>query len=67
MGEVKVRGDIVHPVSNQYTSFSFQTNQINRSWDMSNRVFDIEKTRPKLLKKIWQKKIFPTEFLQNLK
>ena len=29
-------------------------------------VFDLEKTHPKFLKKIWQKKEFPTECLQNL-
>ena len=58
MGEVKGEGHIVHPVSNQCTSFSFHINRTNHSWDMSNRVFDLEKTHPKFSKKIWQKKSF---------
>ena len=49
---------IVYPVSNQCTSFSFHINCTNHSWDMSNRVFDLEKTHPKFSKKIWQKKHF---------
>ena len=36
-------GHIVQPVSNQCTSFSFHINRTNHSWDMSNRVFDLEK------------------------
>ena len=34
---------------------SFHLNRTNHSWDMSNRVFDLEKTHPKFSKKIWQK------------
>ena len=43
MGEVKGQGHMVHPVSNQCTSFSFHINQTNHSWYMSNRVFHLEK------------------------
>ena len=45
-----------HPVSNRCTSFSFHINRTNHSWEMSNRVFDLQKTHPKIAKKIWQKK-----------
>ena len=55
MGEVKSQGHIIHPVSNRCT-FSFHINRTNYSWDMSNRVFDLEKTHPKFSKKILQKK-----------
>ena len=57
MGKVKGQGHIVHPVSNRCTSFLFHINRTNHSWDMSNRVFDLEKTHPKFSKKIWQKRI----------
>ena len=57
MGEVKGLDHIVHPVSKRCTSFSFHINQTNHSWDMSNRMFDLEKTHPKFSKKIWQKKV----------
>ena len=60
MGEVKGRGHIVHPVSNRCTSFSFHINRTNHSWDMSNIVFDLEKTHLKFSNKIWQKTKFPT-------
>ena len=66
MGEVKSWGHIVHPVSNWCTSFLFHIYRTNHSWNMSNRVFDLEKTHPKFSKKIWQKTKFPTEFLHNL-
>ena len=56
MGEVKGQGHIVHPVSNRCTSFLFHIIQTNHSWDMSNKVFDLEKTHPKFSKKIWQKR-----------
>ena len=65
MGEVKGQGHIIHPVSNRYTSFSFNINGTNHSWDMFNRVFDLEKTHRKFSKKIWKKK-FPTGKLQSL-
>ena len=55
MGEAKVQGHIVYPVSERCTSFPFHINRTNHSWDMSNTVFDFEKTYPKFLKKIWQK------------
>ena len=42
MGDVKGQGHIVHPVSNWRTSFSFHINRTNHSWDMSNRVFDLD-------------------------
>ena len=58
MGEVKGEGHIVHPVSNQCTSFWFHINRTNHSWDMSNIVFDLEKTHPKFSKKILQKQSF---------
>ena len=48
MSEVKSQGHIVHPVSNRCTSFLFHINQTNPSWDMSNKVFDLEKTHPKV-------------------
>ena len=66
MGEVKGQGHIVHPVSNRCTSFLFNINRTNQSWDMANKVFDLEKIHPKFSKKIWQKKEFLTEFHQNL-
>ena len=44
MGEVKSEGHMVDPVSNQCTSFSFNVNLTNHSWDMAERVFDLEKT-----------------------
>ena len=55
---VKGQGHIAHPVSTRCTSFSFHINRTNHSWDMSNRVFDLEKTHPKNSKKIWQKMSF---------
>ena len=58
MSEVNGQCHIVHPVSNQCTSFSFHINRTNHSWDMSNRVFDLAKTHPKFSKKIWQKRNF---------
>ena len=57
MGEVKSQGHIVHTVSNQCTSYSFHINRTNNSCDMSYRVFDLEKTHPKFLKKICQKRV----------
>ena len=45
MGEVKGQGHIVHPVSNRCTSFSFHVNWINHSWDLANRVVDLEKKK----------------------
>ena len=59
MGEVKGQGHIIHPVSNQCTSFLFHINRTNHSWDMSSRVFDLGKTHPKFSKKICQKRNFP--------
>ena len=50
--EVKGQGHILYPVSNQCTSFSFHINQTNHSWDMAKKVFDLEKTLPKFLKKM---------------
>ena len=52
MGKVKGQGHIVHPVSNQCTSFLLHVDWTNHSWDMSKRVFDLEKTHPKFLKNI---------------
>ena len=48
MGEVKGQGHIVYPVSNRWTSFSFLINRTNHSWDMANRVFDLEKYEVKV-------------------
>ena len=53
----KVKVILVQQISNRCTSFSFHINWTNHSWDMSNRVFDLEKTHPKFSKKIWQKRI----------
>ena len=58
MGEVKGQGHIIHPVCNRCTSFSFHINQTNHFWDMTNRVFDLDKTHPKFSKKIWQKRVY---------
>ena len=44
MSEVKSQGDIVYPVSNWCTTFSFHINRTNHSWDMAKGVFDHEKT-----------------------
>ena len=62
MGEVKGQDHIIHPVSNWCASFSFHINRTNHSWDMSNWVFDLEKTHPRSSKKIWQKKGFQQNF-----
>ena len=51
------QGHIVNPLSILCTSFSFHINRTNQSWDMSNRVFDLEKTHPNFSKKSWQKRI----------
>ena len=51
MSEVKAKGHILYPVSNQCTSFLFHINRTNHSWDMAKIVFDLEKTYPKFLKK----------------
>ena len=51
MGEVEGWGHIVHSVSNRSTSFLFCVNWTNHSWDMANKVFDLEKTHPKFKKK----------------
>ena len=75
MSEVKGLGHILYPVSNQCISFSFHINQTNHSWDLAGcvfsrsntiLVFDLEKTHPKFLKKIWQNNCFQHKFLQNL-
>ena len=66
MGGVKGQVHIVHPISNRCTSFSFHINWTNRSWDMSNRVFDLEKNTSKIFEENVAKKEFPTEFIQNL-
>ena len=55
---IKVQGHIVHPVSNRCTSFSFHINRTNHSCDMSNRVFDLEKTHPKFSRKFFVKNSF---------
>ena len=65
MGEVKGQGHIVHPASCRCTSFSFHMNRTNHSWDMSTRVFDLEKSHPNFWRK-FAKKGFLTKFLQNL-
>ena len=57
-GVDKDLGHIAHPVSNRCTSFWFHINWTKHSWDLSNRVLDLEKTHPK--------KRFPAEFLKNL-
>ena len=51
---VKGQSHILYPVSNQCTSYSFHINWTNHSWDMAKIVFDLEKTHPKILKKICQ-------------
>ena len=58
MSEVKGQGHILYPVSHRYTSFLFHINRTNHSWDMAKIVFDLEKTHPKILKKICQNKSF---------
>ena len=66
MGEVKGQGHIVHLVSNRCTAFSFHINRTNHSWDMSNRVFDLEKNTSEIFQENLPKKGFLTEFLPNL-
>ena len=61
MSEVKGQGQILYPVSNRCTSFSFHINRTNHSWDMAKIVFDLEITHPRFLKKICQ-----NHSLQNL-
>ena len=64
---VKAQCYIIHPVSSQCTSFSFQFNRTNHAWDMANRVFDLEKTHIlNFEKKKFTQKKFRTEFLQYL-
>ena len=53
MGEFKGRGHTNHPVSNQCTS-----------WDMANKVLDLEKTNRKLKKKNITKKSYHQNFSQ---
>ena len=65
MGEVKGQGHIVHPVSNRCISFSFHIDWTNHSWDMSNRVFDLEKHIRNFQRKFDKIRVF-TEFCQNL-
>ena len=62
MSEVKRQGNIVYPVSNWCSSFSFHINWTNHSWDMGKRVFDLEKQHPKFFKKIRQNKSFQQNF-----
>ena len=61
MSEVKGQGHILYPVFHRHNSFSFHINPANHSWDMVKIVFDLEKTHPKILKKIVEK-----NSLQNL-
>ena len=61
MGGVKVQGHIVHPVSNPCT-FSFHINRTTHSCDMSLTV----KKHIQNFQRKFDKKKFPTEFLQNL-
>ena len=56
------QGHILYPVSNQCTSFSFHINRTAHSWDMAKIVFDLEKTHPKFLKKIFQNNNFQLNF-----
>ena len=65
MGEVIGQSKVVHLVSNRGTSFSFHINLSNRSWDMSNRVFDFEKNIGNCQNQKLPKK-FLTKFLQNV-
>ena len=46
MSEVKGQGQILYPVSDECTSFSFHINRTNYSWYMAKIVFDLEKTHP---------------------
>ena len=58
MGEVRGQGHIVHPVSSQCTSLLFHINRTNHSWDISNRVFDLEwHIRNFEKKKVWQARV----------
>ena len=41
MSEVKGQGHILYQVSNQSTSFSFNINRTNYSWDLAKIVFDL--------------------------
>ena len=58
MSEVKGQCHKLYPVSNRCTSFLFHINRTNHSLDMAKIVFDLEKTHPKILKKILPNKSF---------
>ena len=58
MSEFKSQGNILYPVSNRCTSFSFHINWTNHSWDMAKIVFNLEKTHLKFIKKICQNNSF---------
>ena len=62
MSEVKGQGHILYPVSNRCTSFSFHINLTDHSWDMAKKVFDLEKTYSKFLKKNCQNNSFKQKF-----
>ena len=51
-------GHILYPTCNRCTSFLFHINRTNHCWDMAKIMFDLEKTHPKFLKKIWQNNSF---------
>ena len=57
MGQVKVQGHTVHPVSNQCTSCLFSVNRTNHYWDMANSVLPWKKAS-EILKTNSQKKLF---------
>ena len=50
VGVVKGKGLTDAPVSNRFTSFSFDFNRINCFWDMANRIFDNEKSTFEILR-----------------
>ena len=57
-GVDKDLGHIAHPVSNRCTSFWFHINWTKHSWDLSNRVLDLEKNTSEILKENLAKKGF---------
>ena len=52
MGVAKGQSHIVSPVSDEFTSFSFHTNQSNNSWDTAISKFDLETSKVNVMSEV---------------